>query len=71
MCLTPESSSLTTGLVEEGSVYVFTADHVIEFDGLLSADTIVEFLLDVSFGPWISYCQMLSLVWGRGGGGPH
>uniref|UniRef100_A0A8C7VQW5 Calsequestrin n=1 Tax=Oncorhynchus mykiss TaxID=8022 RepID=A0A8C7VQW5_ONCMY len=35
------------GLVEEGSVYVFKADRVIEFDGMLSADTLVEFLLDL------------------------
>ncbi|XP_071210977.1 calsequestrin-2-like [Salvelinus alpinus] len=35
------------GLVEEGSVYVFKGDRVIEFDGLLSADTLVEFLLDL------------------------
>ncbi|KAK6315136.1 hypothetical protein J4Q44_G00146650 [Coregonus suidteri] len=35
------------GLVEEGSVYVFKADRVIEFDGLLSANTLVEFLLDL------------------------
>lgn len=35
-------------LEEEGSVYVFKADRVIEFDGLLSANTLVEFLLDVS-----------------------
>lgn len=33
---------------EEGSVYVFKDDRVIEFDGLLSANTLVEFLLDVS-----------------------
>lgn len=38
----------TPGLEEEGSVYVFKADRVIEFDGLLSANTLVEFLLDVS-----------------------
>lgn len=35
------------GLHEEGSVYVFKEDRVIEFDGLLSADTLVEFILDV------------------------
>lgn len=29
-------------------MYVFKADRVIEFDGLLSANTLVEFLLDVS-----------------------
>lgn len=31
-----------------GSLYVFKDDRVIEFDGELSADTLVEFLLDVS-----------------------
>lgn len=29
-------------------MYVFKDDRVIEFDGLLSANTLVEFLLDVS-----------------------
>lgn len=37
-------------------MYVFKDDRVIEFDGELSADTLVEFLLDVS------YDQMSSLV---------
>lgn len=36
------------GLEEEGSTYVFKEDRVVEFDGLLSANTLVEFLLDVS-----------------------
>ncbi|XP_027879743.1 calsequestrin-2 [Xiphophorus couchianus] len=35
------------GLEEEGSVYVFKDDRVIEFDGLLSANILVEFLLDL------------------------
>lgn len=35
------------GLDEEGSLYVFKEDHVIEFDGQMSADVLVEFLLDV------------------------
>uniref|UniRef100_A0AAQ6A862 Calsequestrin n=1 Tax=Amphiprion ocellaris TaxID=80972 RepID=A0AAQ6A862_AMPOC len=35
------------GLEEVGSLYVFKDDRVIEFDGELSADTLVEFLLDV------------------------
>ncbi|KAK2817970.1 hypothetical protein Q7C36_021903 [Tachysurus vachellii] len=35
------------GLEEEGSIYVFKDEHVIEFDGELSADTLVEFLLDL------------------------
>lgn len=36
------------GLEEEGSTYVFKEDRVVEFDGLLSANTLAEFLLDVS-----------------------
>lgn len=36
------------GLEEEGSIYIFKDDRLIEFDGELSADTLVEFLLDVS-----------------------
>ncbi|CAL1582237.1 unnamed protein product [Knipowitschia caucasica] len=39
------------GLEEEGSVYVFKEDHVIEFDGLLSANTLAEFLLDLLEDP--------------------
>ncbi|XP_027865756.1 calsequestrin-2-like [Xiphophorus couchianus] len=39
------------GLQEVGSVYVFKDDRVIEFDGELSADTLVEFLLDVLEDP--------------------
>uniref|UniRef100_A0A672SW64 Calsequestrin n=1 Tax=Sinocyclocheilus grahami TaxID=75366 RepID=A0A672SW64_SINGR len=38
-------------LHEEGSVYVFKEDRVIEFDGLLAADTLVEFLLDLLEDP--------------------
>ncbi|XP_051566190.1 calsequestrin-2-like isoform X1 [Myxocyprinus asiaticus] len=39
------------GMHEEGRVYVFKKDRVIEFDGLLSADIIVEFLLDLLDDP--------------------
>ena len=39
------------GLTEEDSVYVFKGDEVIEYDGEFSADTLVEFLLDVRT-PW-------------------
>ncbi|KAM6893085.1 calsequestrin-2-like [Lycodopsis pacificus] len=39
------------GLEEVGSLYVFKNDRVIEFDGELSADTLVEFLLDVLEDP--------------------
>ncbi|XP_069376943.1 calsequestrin-2-like [Paralichthys olivaceus] len=39
------------GLEEVGSLYVFKDNRVIEFDGELSADTLVEFLLDVLEDP--------------------
>ncbi|XP_062301577.1 calsequestrin-2-like [Scomber scombrus] len=39
------------GLQEVGSLYVFKDDRVIEFDGELSSDTLVEFLLDVLEDP--------------------
>uniref|UniRef100_A0A671R8G8 Calsequestrin n=1 Tax=Sinocyclocheilus anshuiensis TaxID=1608454 RepID=A0A671R8G8_9TELE len=39
------------GLEEEGSIYVFKDERVIEFDGELSADTLVEFLLDLLEDP--------------------
>lgn len=42
------SCPLLKGLEEVGSLYVFKDDRIIEFDGELSADTLVEFLLDVS-----------------------
>jgi len=35
-------------LVEEGSLYVFKEERLIEFDGELATDVLVEFLLDVS-----------------------
>ncbi|CAM4492207.1 unnamed protein product [Leuciscus chuanchicus] len=39
------------GLEEEGSIYVFKDERVIEFDGELSADTLVEFVLDLLEDP--------------------
>lgn len=42
------SCFLLSGLVEEGSLYVFKEDRLIEFDGELATDVLVEFLLDVS-----------------------
>lgn len=45
-CGSPFTHSL--GLTEEDSIYVFKGDEVIEYDGEFSADTLVEFLLDVS-----------------------
>lgn len=35
-------------MLEEGSLYVFKDERLVEFDGELSADVLVEFLLDVS-----------------------
>ncbi|XP_018583912.1 calsequestrin-2 [Scleropages formosus] len=39
------------GLEEEGSIYVFKDERVIEFDGEFAADTLVEFLLDLLEDP--------------------
>lgn len=41
-------------------MYVFKDDRVIEFDGLLSANTLTEFLLDVS--NLRADSQLLSLI---------
>ena len=38
---------LTTGLEEPDSIYIFIEDEVIEYDGELAADTLVEFIYDV------------------------
>ena len=38
-------------MTEENSIYIFKGDEVIEYDGELAADTLVEFLLDVSASP--------------------
>lgn len=55
---TSETPAGPLGLEEVGSLYVFKDDRVIEFDGELSSDTLVEFLLDVS-GQSDSFCQPL------------
>uniref|UniRef100_A0A673LT88 Calsequestrin n=1 Tax=Sinocyclocheilus rhinocerous TaxID=307959 RepID=A0A673LT88_9TELE len=39
------------GLVEADSIYIFIEDEVIEYDGELAADTLVEFLYDVIEDP--------------------
>ncbi|XP_029433696.1 calsequestrin-2 [Rhinatrema bivittatum] len=39
------------GCTEEGSIYIFKEENVIEFDGELSADVLVEFLLDLLDDP--------------------
>lgn len=41
------SLSLSAGLDECDSVYIFTDDEVIEYDGEFAADTLVEFIYDV------------------------
>lgn len=41
-----------------GSLYVFKDDRIIEFDGELSADTLVEFLLDVSLQSFMSVIKI-------------
>ncbi len=46
--LTESCDLCPLGLEEEESIYVFKDGRVIEFDGELSADTLIEFLLDVS-----------------------
>lgn len=37
-----------SGLDEVESIYVFADNEIIEYDGELAADTLVEFLYDVS-----------------------
>lgn len=58
MLLTSTCCVCLAGLEEVESVYVFKDDRVIEFDGLLSANTMTEFLLDVRHADAESYyCQ--------------
>lgn len=52
---------VSVGLEEVGSLYIFKDDRVIEFDGELSADTLVEFLLDVSGRKHLKYIMTLQL----------
>ncbi|GCB83662.1 hypothetical protein scyTo_0024304 [Scyliorhinus torazame] len=47
-----EAVAKKLGLSEEGSIYVFKEDDVIEYDGEMASDTVVEFILDVSKGPF-------------------
>lgn len=39
---------LSPGLDEVESIYIFADNEIIEYDGELAADTLVEFLYDVS-----------------------
>lgn len=42
------NSSLSSGLDEVESIYIFADNEIIEYDGELASDTLVEFLYDVS-----------------------
>lgn len=39
---------ISAGLLEVDSIYIFADDEIIEYDGELAADTLLEFLYDVS-----------------------
>lgn len=65
----PPPLASPAGLAEEDSVYVFKEDEIIEYDGEFSADTLVEFLLDVSSGRLPGPLQSLSPLY-RGGKPP-
>lgn len=41
------ASSSPEGLEESDSIYIFTDDEIIEYDGEFAADTLVEFIYDV------------------------
>lgn len=41
------SLCVSPGLEESDSIFIFTEDEVIEYDGELAADTLVEFIYDV------------------------
>lgn len=47
----PEPNTLNlpsrAGLEESDSIYIFTDDEIIEYDGEFAADTLVEFIYDV------------------------
>jgi len=38
---------------EVDSIYIFADDEIIEYDGEMAADTLLEFLYDVSALPWL------------------
>lgn len=72
MLNTRHVNSFSPGLDESDSIYIFTDDETIEYDGELAADTLVEFIYDVredmisqliaclilakKKSPWISVC---------------
>ncbi len=43
-----QTSFVSPGLDEVESIYIFADNEIIEYDGELAADTLVEFLYDVS-----------------------
>lgn len=47
--LEPDTLNLPSlaGLEESDSIYIFTDDEIIEYDGEFAADTLVEFIYDV------------------------
>ena len=51
VCPSPSASS---GLDEVESIYIFSDNEIIEYDGELAADTLVEFLYDVGLRQIIS-----------------
>lgn len=53
--LIPVSFSLRPGLDEVESIYIFADNEIIEYDGELAADTLVEFLYDVSLNASIIF----------------
>ena len=58
----PPPSATPPGMTEENSIYIFKGDEMIEYDGELSADTLVEFLLDVSAAPHVPQNETPPLV---------
>lgn len=60
--LTPPPLPPPPGMTEENSIYIFKGDEMIEYDGELSADTLVEFLLDVSAAPHVPQNETPPLV---------
>lgn len=47
MLNTRHFNSFSPGLEESDSIYIFTDDETVEYDGELAADTLVEFIYDV------------------------
>lgn len=52
-----EQTVFSPGLDEVESIYIFADNEIIEYDGELAADTLVEFLYDVSNQPAMRWCS--------------